>query len=66
MNVDLAQLQLDYADRLVFIPGKGGARSVVPGKPRPPVTSEFDNNEWIDEICDGTVTVEVKKTDGTA
>lgn len=64
VDVNLAQLQVDEAGRLVFIPGKGGARSVAdPRKPHPPVTSEFDNDDWIDEICDGTVMVEVKKDD---
>ena len=60
VDVDLAQLQVDDAGRLVFVPGKGGARSVAsPGKPHPQVTSEFDNADWIDEICDGSVSVTV-------
>jgi len=62
MDIELAQLQIDDAGRLVFVPGKGGARSVEsPGKPYPQMTSEFDNADWIDEICDGSVSVVVKK-----
>ena len=62
IDVELAQLQVDTAGRLVFIPGKGNARSVAsPGKPHPQVTSEFDNADWIDEICDGSVSVTVKR-----
>ena len=65
MVIELAQLQIDDVGRLVFIPGKGGARSVAsPSKPHPEMTSEFDNADWIDEICDGSVSVIVKK-DGT-
>jgi len=62
MDIELAQLQIDDAGRLVFVPGKGGARSVEsPGRPHPQMTSEFDNADWIDEICDGSVSVVVKK-----
>jgi len=63
-NIELAQLQLDNAGRLVFVPGKGAARSVAsPGKPHPPMISEFDNADWIDEVCDGWVSVKVTKDD---
>jgi len=66
VNVDLAQLQIDDAGRLIFIPGKGDGRSIAsPSKPHPPVISEFDSADWIDEICDGLVNVEVKKGDNT-
>jgi hypothetical protein len=64
MEIELAQLQIDNAGRLVFVPGKGEARSVAnSSKPYPPITSEFDSIDWIDEICDGSVSVEVKKGD---
>jgi hypothetical protein len=62
VKIELAQLQIDDAGRLVFVPGKGGARSIAsPGKPHPEMTSEFDNADWIDEICDGSVSVKVEK-----
>jgi len=62
VDVELAQLQIDDAGRLVFIPGKGDGHSVAsPGKPHPPVISEFDSADWIDEICDRLVNVKVKK-----
>ena len=62
VKIELAQLQIDDAGRLVFVPGKGEARSVAnPSKPQPPVISDFNSADWIDDICDGSVSVTVKK-----
>ncbi|KAJ3573932.1 hypothetical protein NP233_g2106 [Leucocoprinus birnbaumii] len=59
-DVNLGELQLDNAGRLIFIPGTGEAFSITSGKPsRPDIFSEFDNNDWIDNACDGSVKVAV-------
>ncbi|EDR13863.1 uncharacterized protein LACBIDRAFT_304964 [Laccaria bicolor S238N-H82] len=61
-RVELAQLQRDTRGRLVFVPGKGEARSIVnPSKPQPPIISAMDSSNWIDEICDGQVKVVVTR-----
>jgi len=63
-RVELAQLQRDTRGRLVFVPGKGEARSIAnPAKPQPPITSAMDSSNWIDEICDGQVRVVVTRAE---
>ncbi|KIJ96017.1 hypothetical protein K443DRAFT_682616 [Laccaria amethystina LaAM-08-1] len=63
-HVELAQLQRDTRGRLVFVPGKGEARSIAnPAKPHPSITSAMDSSNWIDEICDGQVRVVVTRAE---
>src|ERR1700678_989413 len=62
-TVSLGQLQVDNAGRLVFIGGAGYSQSVAEGgKPQPEIISEFDSVDWVDDVCDGWVGVEVSYT----
>ena len=61
----LAELRSDIQGRLVFLPGSGVARSVQKTNQlwQPEIISEFDSVDWIDDICDGWVSVEVTHPD---
>jgi hypothetical protein len=55
--VNLGQLQVDDAGHLLFIAGPGKSSST------PDATQDlsfFTNDEWVDDVCDGTVSVEIK------
>ena len=59
-DVYLGQLQVDDADRLIFVPGSGHAKSVAdPNNSQPEIVSDYDSVDWIDTACDGWVKVKV-------
>ncbi|KAL4065368.1 hypothetical protein V8B97DRAFT_2016672 [Scleroderma yunnanense] len=63
-TVYLGQLRTDERGRLIFIGGAGYSRSVgkLDTTPhfQPDITSDFDGIDWVDDVCDGWVTVEVQ------
>jgi len=60
-TITLGELRRDNEGRLIFVGGKGQSQCVADGdKPTPEIISEFDSIDWIDDICDGWVNVEVK------
>ena len=60
IQVYLGQLQVDDVGRMVFLGGRGYSHCVADaGKPQPEVISEFDSTDWVDDTCDGWVTVNV-------
>ncbi|KAG8934016.1 hypothetical protein FRC02_010753 [Tulasnella sp. 418] len=59
-KVYLGELQTDEAGRLIFLGGRGESRSVAnPHVPQPMIEAEFDNMDWVDDTCDGTVELTV-------
>jgi hypothetical protein len=53
--VYLGELRTDAQGRLLFLGGRGAAASVR----NRPATTFANNDEWYDDICDGSVTAEV-------
>ncbi|KAF8208007.1 hypothetical protein K438DRAFT_1813258 [Mycena galopus ATCC 62051] len=67
VSVSLGELRTDDQGRLVFLGGTGKARSVRYSLNRQPeIISEFDSVDWIDDVCDGWVDVEVTHADRPA
>lgn len=59
-RVTIGQAQRDGAGRLIFIGGDGDSRCVTKGSEvHPEIISEFDSTDWVDDVCDGWVSVEV-------
>lgn len=56
VTVNLGQLKVDAAGHLLFIPAKGQSQS-VPAHQR--LIDQKDNDKWVDDMCDGTVDVEI-------
>ncbi|GJE98564.1 LodA-like domain-containing protein [Phanerochaete sordida] len=62
VRVVLGELRSDLLGRLVFLGGSGRARSVrveASALQQPAIISELDSIDWIDDICDGWVSVHV-------
>ena len=61
VDVYLGTLDTDPSGRLLFIPGHGNSRCILdPADPHPLLLTDFDNPNWVDDTCDGTVKVTVK------
>jgi hypothetical protein len=60
-DITLGELRSDEKGRLVFLGGKGNSFCVADESkpPIPEIISEFDSIDWIDDICDGWVSVKV-------
>ena len=65
VKLRLGELRTDIQGRLVFLGGSGVARSIQKTNQlwQPEIISEFDSVDWIDDICDGWVNVEVTHPD---
>ncbi|KAF7792008.1 hypothetical protein EIP86_003035 [Pleurotus ostreatoroseus] len=59
--VNLGELRTDGQGRLVFLGGSGYSHSLQqPDQLNPPeIISEFDSIDWVDNVCDGWVSVAV-------
>lgn len=66
VTLDMGDVRTDDKGRLVFVGGAGWACCVTedtgykPDKEypnQPDITSEFDNIDWIDDTCDGYISV---------
>jgi len=64
-DVYLGELHVDDAGRLVFLGGRGYSHCISDAsRPQPEVISEFDSTDWIDDVCDGWVSVKVTASNG--
>ncbi|KAG8707259.1 hypothetical protein FRC12_002512 [Ceratobasidium sp. 428] len=61
--VNLGELRTDDRGRLIVLAGTGEAFSVIPPKDRN-LENGFNNSNWVDTMCDGTVCVTVKSKTG--
>lgn len=60
----LGELKTDARGRLVFLGGRGYSQSIQQSlKPHPEIISEFDSIDWVDDVCDGWVDVEISHPD---
>ncbi len=75
IDITLGEARTDSNGRLVFIPGCGYSRCVSkrtgynPDKDypdQPDIISEFDNIDWVDDVCDGFVSVKFSHYDDTS
>jgi hypothetical protein len=65
-TVNLGELRTDAEGRLIFVAGAGHSRCVsVPNNYnfQPDIISDFDSIDWVDDICDGWVTVTATRRD---
>lgn len=56
VEVNLGELQVDDAGHLLFIAAKGQPTFASTGTK---ALSGLDNNDWVDNVCDGWVSVEI-------
>lgn len=59
-DVNLGQLQVDDAGRLVFIPAEG---KIHGDQPKDTSQASLDTPNCVDDVCDGWVDVTVEHTD---
>ncbi|KAH9955556.1 ferritin-like-domain-containing protein [Russula dissimulans] len=60
-DVYLGEISTDDWGRLVFLAGSGCSPSIAhEDQPYPWLYTDFDNPDWIDDTCDGTVNVKVE------
>lgn len=66
VTMDMGDVRTDAQGRLIFIGGAGWAMCVSKDKgykpdkeypSQPDITSEFDNIDWVDDTCDGFISV---------
>ena len=63
ITVNLGQLQVDAAGRLVFIPAEG---KIYGDQPKDTSEPSLDSPNCVDDACDGWVNVTVGFPDGTS
>ena len=60
-EVYLGEARTDDKGHLVVLAGHGLSRSIADkDKPFPLIMTDFDSPDWIDDTCDGWISVEVK------
>ncbi|KAJ6594995.1 hypothetical protein DFH09DRAFT_157863 [Mycena vulgaris] len=60
VDVYLGSIKVDDKGRLLVLPGHGLSRCIDnPEDPYPLILTDFDNPNWVDDTCDGTVQVAV-------
>lgn len=60
VDVYLGSIKVDEKGRLLVLPGHGYSHCIDnPEDPYPLILTDFDNPNWVDDTCDGTVKVKV-------
>ena len=62
-KIHLGDAMTDHQGRLVVLAGHGESKSIAKeDEPYPYILTEFDNPDWIDDTCDGWISVTINRT----
>jgi L-Lysine epsilon oxidase N-terminal len=65
-DVYLGEARTDETGRLIVLTGHGYSHSIADkDQPYPPIISDFDSADWIDDTSDGWISVTVEHKSGT-